>query len=299
MNSVMKLADCMQEDVKAYILNKIDDIREIRIRAGRPIQIISDEDKLIGNNLSARLISDIINMYTDYSLYTREEELRSGYFTLRDGSRVGVCGRVTVENGKITNLANISSLSLRVAREIKGCAAGLIDKIVIGETISSTLVFSAPGLGKTTLLRDIARMLSDAGRRIAIVDERHEISACLQGIPTMDVGQRTDVLDGCPKYLAISQLIRTMSPQVIITDEIGDVRDAQAILDAVRCGVTVIASAHASDFEDLSQRSSIKKLLSNGVFSLVIRLEGKAGEISAIKKCSLNQGGDGLIWECV
>lgn len=299
MNAVLKLADSLPEGIKEYIVNNSHTIREVRMRIGRPLQVISDVDKLLGDNLTPDFLKNIVDLYTDYSLYTQEEEIRNGFFTLKDGSRVGVCGRVTFEDGKIKNLANIGSLSVRVAREVKGCAEDLIPEIFLDGKTFSVLVFSAPGFGKTTLLRDIARLLSDSGLKIAVVDERHEIAACLQGVPTMDVGARTDVLDGCPKYIAIKQLIRTMSPQVIITDEIGDARDAQAILDAARCGVSIIASAHAPDFDSLNRRMSISRLLQEGVFELAVQLSGMPGVVTAIRRCIVKQKGVGFDWECV
>ncbi len=145
---------------------------------------------------------------------------------------MGVCGETVIRNGEITNIKNISSLSLRIARERKGTAEKVLPELLSGGSIKNTLIISPPGGGKTTLLRDVIRLLSDGGHRVGLADERYEVAAVKDGLPTLDVGERTDVLSGCPKAEAIIMLLRAMNPEVIAADEITAPSDAEAIMSA-------------------------------------------------------------------
>lgn len=250
-------------------------LEEIRIRAYRPMQIICSgysgviETELIDERVCAMLLERLC----DYSSYSHEDERKNGFITLRGGYRVGLCGRMGGKN----SVGRVSGFNIRIAREWKGCADGLMPNIIgkDGRAVS-TLLLSAPGVGKTTMLRDIARQLSDGcvcnGKKIAIADERSEIAGAYLGIPTLDVGARTDVMDGWPKAQAIQMLIRTMSPEVIVTDEIGGTEDAAALGEAARCGVAVIASAHARDAESAKERPELTSLLKAGLFERIVEL---------------------------
>ncbi len=256
------------------------EMTELRLRAERPAEIVCmGEGRLCAEPISAELLERTADSLASHSLYAREEELSQGFFTIAGGCRVGVCGRMTVSAQGQICLTHISSLCVRAARQIKGAADKVMDALYENAKPVSALVISPPGLGKTTLLRDIARQLSDGGMRVALADERGELAGCVLGMPTLDVGQRTDVMDGCPKRIAMPLLVRAMSPEVIVTDELGHCEDAQAVIDAMRCGVQVIASVHADDVQSAARRL---KGLEIGRFARLIVLGDGVGQIKRI-----------------
>ena len=258
-----------------------DDLTEIRFRAGRPVQLIGLSGEICrGGVLSAEEIGKVCSALAGHSLYAREEELKEGYFTMEGGCRVGVCGQMRSENGRPTGFAHIGSVSIRIAREARGAADAVMDALTAAGRAVSALVISPPGLGKTTLLRDIARQLSDGaggrrGMKVGLMDERGELAGMIGGAPSMDVGRRTDVLDGCPKRVGMSLMVRSMSPDVIVTDELGHPGDAGAVREAARMGVRVIASVHADNEEDALRRLGGM----DGVFERMILLGPGIGQI--------------------
>lgn len=257
-------------------------LTEIRLRAGRPSSLACDgSDIFVEPTMSANEVKRVALSMMEHSYYAREGELNEGYFTMRGGCRVGVCGSFGVKDGACF-LQSISSLCIRIAREIPGCGAETAALLTRDGALKSGLVLSRPGRGKTTLLRDAARILSEQGYRVGIADERHELAACRDGAPSMDVGPRTDVADGCPKALGMERLIRCMAPDVIVTDEIGNPRDAQAVREAARRGVALLASAHADGFEAL-ERGMLGQLVRDGLFSVAILLDGAPGKIAGIR----------------
>lgn len=219
----------------------------------------------------------------EYSFYAREAELSQGFFTLRNGCRAGVCGEFRRSASGGCMLASIGSLCIRIAREVRGCAEALTKAMLEGGRPVNTLLLSRPGMGKTTLLRDAARLLSGAGYAVGIADERHEIAACVKGVPTMDVGERTDVADGLTKAAALEMLMRTMSPEILITDEVGSEEDIRAIREAARRGAAILTSAHAGSMADL-EYAPLDRLACAGIFALIVLLDGKPGEISEIRR---------------
>lgn len=259
-----------------------EDVTEVRLRAGRPAQFRSARGDRFGETVDVDRLRAILSTLADHSLYAREVDLREGFFTMGDGSRVGVCGRLLWADGRATGLASVGSLCVRVCREIRGAADGFYDQLFDGEghTLRSALIVSGPGMGKTTALRDAARRLSEEGYNVCIADERHELAACVDGVPTLDVGPRTDVMDGCPKHVAVSRLLRSASPQVIVTDEIGSAEEAAALADAVKCGARLLASAHAGSLEQLLSRRYIPA----GAFDIAVLLGGKPGNVLEIRK---------------
>lgn len=260
MDAMTGLMRLLPEALKREIGALPDDLTELRVRAGRPVQLVGlSGEEFRGGAISASLTAGTAQALAGHSLYAREEELKEGFFTMEGGCRVGVCGRTTAQDGRITGLTHVGSVSIRIAREIKGAADAAMPQIFGAGGLVNTLVISPPGLGKTTLLRDIARQLSDGdegrrGYRVGIADERGELAGCSMGVPTLDVGLRTDVLDGCPKRIGMQLLVRAMSPEVIVTDELGHPGDAEAVLDAMRSGVRVIASVHARDEAEARRR---------------------------------------------
>lgn len=268
---------------------------QIRLRAGRPVQFAGDGcEALTREVLKPQTLRDMLAAMMEYSVYARQQDMDNGFFTLEDGSRVGVCGRMHADGARL-RMDEVGSACIRVAREIPGCADGILDRIAGEGGLESTLMASPPGLGKTTLLRDLARSLSGRGYCVGIADERHEIAACRQGVPMLDVGARTDVMDGCPRAQAVASMIRTMAPQVIVVDEIGGGADADALEDAARCGVAVVATAHAARFEGLRERACLRSILDSGVLKCVVMLGPRPGRVREIWRS--DGGKEGSSWE--
>ncbi|NLG24018.1 MAG: stage III sporulation protein AA [Clostridiales bacterium] len=263
------------------------DLTDLRLRPHRPAELVSPgKSRLAGPDVPPQGIERALTQLSRHSLYAWEEELTQGFFTLSGGERVGVCGRFAVEGGRVTALSRVYSVAIRVSRQVAGAADRLMPYLYEDGRPVSALILSPPGLGKTTLLRDAIRQLSSGtayGRaaRVAVADERCELAACSSGGPTMDLGPRADVVDGCPKRLAMPLMVRALSPDVIATDELGQAGDAEAALDAVRCGVRVLASVHAADYQAARARPQLRELLASGAFDRVATLAavGQLGQV--------------------
>jgi stage III sporulation protein AA len=252
------------------IVHTWDKIEEIRLRVNQPLTI-KEQHMEYGINrkgvcrlmdsyrVTAEDIIRTMEMMTENSWYALEDEIRAGYLTLAGGHRVGISGKVVLENGLIKTIKYINGLNIRLAREIVGAADAVMPHILRFGRIISTLVISPPGCGKTTLLRDICRQLSNQGFNVVVIDERSEIAACYRGAPQLNVGPCTYVLDGCPKAQGIPMAIRGMAPQVIITDEAGHPDDGLALADAARAGVSVVASCHGSEWLSVKQHTWIRQ----------------------------------------
>lgn len=254
----------------------------IRLRAGRRIQLTYPGGDVLAEVLGRPEFERTLSALMGHSLYARQDELDSGYFTLPDGSRAGICGRFAA--GGPRALSDVGSVCIRIAREIAGCADGVISDV---KSVRSALVVSPPGMGKTTLLRDMARQLSEGGANVCIVDERGELAACRGGNPTLNVGPRTDVISGCEKHIAILRAVRACSPDVIVTDEIGDARDAQALDEALRCGVRILASAHGTELEPDRLRPQVGEMVKSGAFEMGILLGPAPGNIARTRHYGL------------
>ena len=258
--------------------------REIRLRAHCPAQVIGEAGEWLSREtLSGDWIERAADALAAHSLYARDEELRSGYLSLADGSRAGVCGRFAAEDGQIRRMTAIRSICVRVARPCAGCADGVMPFLYERGRPLSALMLSAPGMGKTTLLRDVVRQFSTgtaygAGVCVALADDRRELAAS----GALDVGPRTDVTEGCPKPEAMRMMVRAMAPRVIATDELGGAGDAEAVMEAARCGVAVLATAHAPSIEAAWARKALSPLIEAGVFDRLVVLSGRVGHISGI-----------------
>lgn len=283
MSLLERIGDMLGYSNALAISQNREEITEIHLRVARPVRYtLRNGKEIVTDCLEKHVFHKMLNTLMDNSLYSCENELKSGYFTTSEGFRVGVCGKVNAGKSGIENLANIGSACIRIPREIRGAAAELYSRV--SETKRySTLILSPPGFGKTTLLRDYVRMLSDGGLNVGLVDERREIACCLDGIPQMDVGSRTDVLDGCPKAVGLNMLIRSCAPNLVAADEIGDLADAQAILEARRCGVAIVTTAHAWDLEDAFKRVGIQRLLVQGVFDWCVLFGSQRGQVRQIR----------------
>lgn len=245
---------------------------ELHLRAGHPLHIQVDgaEQKIPSSLIQTEELREIVSRAARYSVHSYGEALAQGYLPLEGGHRLGVCGTAVVKEGTITGIRTISSLNLRVARQNPGVASSILPNILQAGWVRSTLILSPPGFGKTTILRDLIRQLSGQGIRIAVADERGEIAAMQDGMPQFDVGPQTDVLDGCPKAPGMMILLKTMSPTVLALDEITSPSDVDAITFAGHCGVSILATAHAIDLEDLKRRPLYRDLMRLSIFELAL-----------------------------
>ena len=223
-------------------------------------------------------LETLCDLATEFSRYAAAETLREGFLPVRGGFRVGLCGTAVMKDGANTNLKNLSSAAIRIGRQYLGIAKDLVPQLMREGRFWNTLLLSAPGGGKTTLLRDLVRCLSRQGQRVALIDERGEVAVMVRGEPQMDVGPRTDIVDGCPKALAIPMVLRAMNPQIIAADEITLREDLKAMSLAVGCGVGLLATIHAGSVGELLEKPLYRQLLEDRVFRLAICIRCQGGE---------------------
>ena len=271
--------------IDVYIKEK--KIEEIRVGIKKPlILMLNNKEILTSYIIDEEDFKYIIQRISNFSLYAYEEEIREGFITIKGGHRVGLAGECVMENNKIKTIRNISSLNIRISKEIIGASKNIMKFILKDNKVNNTLIISPPKCGKTTLLRDISRNISNMGKRVAIIDERSEIAGCYKGIPQMDVGIRSDVLDNCLKSRGVIMAIRSLAPEVIICDEIGSKEDINSLVMAFNSGVSVISTLHGFDIWDLFYRKVFKDILDNKILDLVIVLsnKNKQGEVKGIYK---------------
>lgn len=279
-------------------INQLKFMEEIRLRAGRPLVVhnyrgnwfVKEDGTLSRMDKNSFIVDQkeiikTLGLISENSIYAYQEEIRRGYITLRGGHRVGIAGKTVLEGGCVKNIKDISGLNIRISKEVPGCSTGIIKYIMNGtDSIYNTLLVSPPQCGKTTMLRDMARVLSEGsyklgipGLKIGIVDERSEIAACFRGIPQNDVGSQSDVLDGCPKSIGMAMMVRSMSPQVIVTDEIGSCGDKEAVISVLNAGVRILTSAHGFNITELKSRREVLSLIEERVFERFIVLSNSNG----------------------
>ena len=273
------------------------EIQEIRIRAWRPVIVIRNGKEYFlkedgdyttkaeeAQCLSERDTEEIFQHICNYSVYAYEDEIRQGYITVAGGHRVGVAGQVVLEDDlHIRTIKHIRYLNIRISHEVRGASESVLPYIYRNGKLYNTLIVSPPGCGKTTMLRDMIREISDGnsfgrGQTVGVVDERSELAGCYMGIAQNDLGIRTDILDGCPKALGMIQLIRAMAPEVIAVDELGDEEDIRAVQKALCCGCSMIATIHAENQEELEKKDYLKPLYQKRAFQRYIYMKKEDGK---------------------
>lgn len=273
-----------------------DKVYEIRLRVGRPLFLTYDGGECFLNSKGGKQylvtredLKETLEYVSGYSLYAYEDELRQGFLSVQGGHRVGVTGKVILDGDRIRGMKYISCINVRLAHQILGCADQIMPYIQRKDWVAHTLIVSPPRCGKTTLLRDIIRQLSNGreavpGLTVGVVDERSELAGCYQGVPQNDLGMRTDILDGCPKAEGMQMLIRSMSPAVVAVDELGKEEDFKAVESVIHCGCKLIATAHGNSMEDVLNQPFFYKLVQERLFERYILLgkNGRAGTVQGI-----------------
>lgn len=275
---------------------EFEGLQEIRMRVGQPLIVIihGQESILKQRNGNAYIITkeeirETLEYISRYSLYAYENEMKQGFLTIEGGHRVGISGKAILEKGSVKNMQFISSINLRVSHEVIGCADAVIPYITANKQLLHTLIISPPRCGKTTLIRDLIRQISNGnpyikGCTVGVVDERSELGGCYMGIAQNQLGMRTDIMDCCPKAEGMIMLIRSMSPQVIAVDEIGTPEDVHAIEYAMHCGCKMLASVHGDSMEEIRRRPVIEQLVRQRCFERYVILgnEPRAGTVNQI-----------------
>ncbi|HEX7065092.1 MAG TPA: stage III sporulation protein AA [Bacillales bacterium] len=287
------LPGTLKELMVQYPSKVLEKVEEIRVRIHKPLEVVVEGKPIYPGKpyiVTAKDGLELVNKLSHYSLYALEEELKRGYITIQGGHRVGLAGKVITEKGQVKIIRDISSFNIRIARQKIGAASSCVPYLY-EDGWRSTVIIGSPQTGKTTLLRDLTRLISSGlsskaipSSKVGVVDERSEIAGCVKGVPQHELGSRVDVLDACPKAEGMMMMIRSMSPDVLIVDEIGGPEDSNAIREAVNAGVKLIMTVHASGWEELLRRPAMKALLETEVFDRYIELtrRDKPGVIKRI-----------------
>lgn len=296
-----RLLQIFSRNIRAVLGQAVENpefIQEIRMRVNAPLfMIYKNQEFYIGRNgrmkkaedeksclVTQADIEETLECASHYSLYAFEEELKQGFITVSGGCRIGVAGQAVLSQGSVKTIKPVTFLNIRFSHQIKGCADLILPYLYdkSANTLFHTLIISPPMCGKTTLLRDAIRQISNgnkhrAGQNVGVVDERSEIGACFRGIPQNDVGIRTDILDGCPKAEGMLMLIRSMSPSVVAVDEIGGEKDLEAIRAVMNCGCKLLATVHGTSVEDIGRKPGFKQLFKESAFERYIVLSCRKG----------------------
>lgn len=291
------ILDSMPHHLKEMFLQIPKDIfktiQEIHLRIGRPLIIsagpreygISYEGLCqidVGYQVTGQDIESMMKFLSSFSFYALDDEIRQGFITIEGGHRIGIVGKVVVEKDRIKTIKHISALNMRIAHQVLGCSSKVLPYIVTRDRVHHTLIVSPPKCGKTTLLRDMIRQLSNGYSgygpyTVGVVDERSEIAGCYKGVPQNDVGMRTDVLDGCAKVEGMRMLLRAMAPDIIAVDEISSEKDMMAVEEVLGAGVTIVCTTHGLDLNDCMKKPVLRRMLDNKLFEKVVVLSNRGG----------------------
>jgi len=270
-------------------------LQEIRLRIGKPLIIVSDNTEFVLHKIIEKEeLMEILEYVSSYSLYAFKNELKQGFITIEGGHRVGITGQVQIEEGEVKNIKHISSMNIRISHEVLNCSDVIFPYITEDKQICNTLIISPPRCGKTTMLRDLIRQVSDGNRwvrgcTVGVVDERSELGGCYLGVPQNQLGIRTDILDCCPKSKGMLMLVRSMSPQVIAVDEIGSAEDIHALEYAMHCGCKMIATVHGTSMEEIRKKPILDELVKRHKFERYVVL-GNTHHIGEIEGIYDNRG---------
>lgn len=282
----------MRRKIEDYIFN-LKNLEEIRIRTNKPLILnFGTKEEVLDYITHKNEINNILEKICSNSIYSFQDEICEGYITIPGGHRIGLVGTCIYENGRIKNIKEISSLNFRIAKQVKGAGSNALKYILDlnNNSIHNTIVVSPPGAGKTTLIRDMIRQISNGiesvgfkGLTIGLIDERGEISATYKGENQNDIGVRTDVLVNVPKDIGMRIMIRTMAPKIVVADEIGKREDFDAIEYMIKSGVKGIFSMHGDHIKDIENNENIKKLIDRKYIERIIFLDEKEkGKIKEI-----------------
>ncbi len=286
---IENITKILPNEIKVSIetLEDKESVTEIRLRVGKNVRVyFGGIERELNINVSKQDLIKILSNVSSNSIYSVQNDINKGFITIEGGNRIGIAGEIVVLDGKIKNVKEISSMNIRVSQEFIGISDGIIDKIVQDGVIKNTIIISPPGLGKTTLLRDIIRNLSEYGYNVSVIDERGEIAAMYDGKSSLNLGDRTDVISFVDKSLGMQMAIRSLAPDVVCTDEIGNKQDVEAIKYLCKSGVAFITTMHGKHFEDIT-RGSMKRIIDEGYLDTVIILSKKCG-IGSIEKIYTN-----------
>ena len=258
-------------------------LEEIRLRTGQPVRLWGrNRVESLAGELTRTELEQVIRLASRCSIHAVLPQLRQGFLTLPGGHRLGICGRAVLREGEIHAIEPVSSLNLRLARQMRGVAEPLMERLCPKGEFRSTLILAPPGAGKTTLLRDVIRCLSDGvgcvPHRVSLADERGEVAAMQGDGPQLYVGENTDVMEGCPKAQGLMLLLRGMNPQVLCADEITAREDIEAMSMAAGCGVELLCTAHGASRDDLERRGLYRALTEQGVFRRLLTIRVERGE---------------------
>lgn len=299
MKEILKyIPNKISEKILDTMGDKLDKIEEIRLRVKRPIILrLSDGEKVIKYAVSIEEMISCLQAICENSIYTYQNQIAEGFVTIKGGHRVGITGSGVVEKGKIININHIYSLNFRIAKQVVGSSNKILKYVLNTDknTIYNTLIVSSPGVGKTTILRDIVRQISTGIKEIkflainvGVVDERGEIAALYKGEPQNDIGIKTDILDNVPKSIGMKMLIRSMTPEIVVADEVGSLEDIEAIKYAICSGCKGLFTAHGASFTDISLNPVIKSLIGTNIIERLIFLDeetkGKVKDVYALNR---------------
>jgi len=281
----MEILQYLSNEIKNQIINSdissFKTLEEIRLRNNKNIILkFTESEKILKYIVKTKDILETLEKITENSLYTYEKQIVNGFITLPKGHRVGITGDAVYESGKVINISHISGMNFRIARQVKDCSKHILNKLYDKGEFKNTLIVGVPGSGKTTILKDLIKNISDGseyaeGITVGVVDERDEIAAMYKGIEQNNLGIRTDVISNLPKELGIKMLIRSMSPKVIAVDELGGKKDSEMINYASRSGVKILATMHGDSIQDVELNPQMYEILQNKIIQEIIVLDKK------------------------